>query len=179
MHSSIHKAMYVQSWPKISAPLVNMIKEDWKLICIVNHFDLLLKNSQKSNLSLIIRIENGEKSHYEINVFSNTRWTQLLAPLEILMSKISLKYIPIHIHNFEHSRVIMNMKLSSHGFLFHININRRDNKAQIPLIIHHNEKNQRIYFWCAAKDNWASQISEVALRKELEQYKFPFPPSEQ
>ncbi len=23
--------------------------------------------------------------------------------------KISLKYIPIHIHNFEHSRVIMNM----------------------------------------------------------------------
>ncbi len=36
--------------------------------------------------------------------FSNTRWTQLLAPLEILirLSKISLKYIPIHIHNFEH-----------------------------------------------------------------------------
>ncbi len=56
------------------------------------------------------------------------------------MSKISLKYIPIHIHNFEHSRVIMNMKLSSHGFLFHRNINRRENKAQIPLIIHHNEK---------------------------------------
>ncbi len=25
--------------------------------------------------------------------FLNTRWTQLLAPLEILMSKISLKYI--------------------------------------------------------------------------------------
>ncbi len=39
--------------------------------------------------------------------FSNTRWTQLLVPLEILMSKISLKYIPIHIYNFEHSRVIM------------------------------------------------------------------------
>ncbi len=55
------------------------------------------------------------------------------------MSKISLKYIPIHIYNFEHSRGIMNMKLSSHGFLFHRNINRRENKAQIPLIIHHNE----------------------------------------
>ncbi len=96
----------------------------------------------------------------------------------ILMSKISLKYIPIHIHNFEHSRVIMTMKLSSHGFPFHRNINRRENRVQIPLIIHHNEKNQRIYFW-AAKDNWASQISEVALRKELEQSKFPFPPSEQ
>ncbi len=54
--------------------------------------------------------------------FSNTRWTQILAPQEILMSKISLKYIFIHIHNFEHSRVIMNMKLCSHGFLFHRNI---------------------------------------------------------
>ncbi len=111
--------------------------------------------------------------------FSNTRWTQLLVPQEILMNKIYLKYIPIHIYNFEHSRGIMNMKLSSHGFLFHRNINRRENKAQIPLIIHHNEKNQRIYFWCAAKDNWASQISEVALRKELEQWKFQFPPSGQ
>ncbi len=95
------------------------------------------------------------------------------------MSKISLKYIPIHIHNFEHSRVIMNMKLSSHGFLFHINIIGRENKTQIPLIIHHDEKKLIIYFWCAAKDNWASQISEVALRKELEQWKFPFPPSGQ
>ncbi len=72
--------------------------------------------------------------------FLNTHWTQLLATIEIL-SKVSLKYIPIHIHNFEHSRVIMNIKLSSHGFLFHRNINRRENKAQIPLIIHHNEKN--------------------------------------
>ncbi len=59
--------------------------------------------------------------------FSNTCWTQLLAPLEILMNKISLKYIPIQIHNFEYSRVIMNIKLSSHGFLLHININRREN----------------------------------------------------
>ncbi len=59
------------------------------------------------------------------------------------MSKISLKYIPIH--NYEHYMVIMNMKISSHGFLFHWNINRRENKAQIPLIIHHNDKKQRIY----------------------------------
>ncbi len=84
------------------------------------------------------------------------------------MNKISLKYILIPIHNFEPSRVIMNMKLSCHGFLFHRHINRRETKAQIPLIIYHNEKKQRIYFLCAAKDNWASQISEVALRKELE-----------
>ncbi len=63
------------------------------------------------------------------------------------------------------------------GFLIHRNINRGENKAQIPLIILHNEKNQRIYLWCAAKDNWASQISEVYLRTEQEQWKFPFPPS--
>ncbi len=86
----------------------------WKLICIINAFDILFK---KKNLTFhwIVRIENGGKYHYEINIFfSNTHWTQLLAPLEILMSKISLKYIPIHIHNFKHSRVIMNMKLSRH-----------------------------------------------------------------
>ncbi len=91
-----------------------------------------------------------------------------MVPLEILMSKISLKYISIHIYNFEHSRVIMNMTLYSHNFLFYININRRKNKEQIPLIIHHNDKSQITYFWCAAKDNWASQISEVALRKKLQ-----------
>ncbi len=62
-------------------------------------------------------------------VFFSLKYT--LAPLEIIMSKIYLKYIPIHIHNFEHSRVIMNMKLSSHDFLFHRNINRRENKGQI------------------------------------------------
>ncbi len=37
-------------------------------------------------------------------------------------------------------------------------------------------ENPKNIFWCAAKDNWASQISEVALRKELEQWKFPFLP---
>ncbi len=139
----------------------------WKLICIVNPFDVLLK----SNLSL----NNTNLKWGEYRGFSKIHIGQVLAPLEILMSKISLKYFPIHIHNFEHFRWIMNMKLSSHCFLLYRNINRRENKAQIPWIIHHNEKKLRIYFWCAAKDNWASQISEVALRKELEQWKFPFP----
>ncbi len=36
-----------------------------------------------------------------------------------------------------------------------------------------------LYIIVGPKDNWASQISEVALRKELEQGKFPFPPSGQ
>ncbi len=92
----------------------------------------------------------GGKYHYELNV-SQIQVGQLLAPLEILRSKISLKYIPIHIHNVEHSRVIMNMKLSSHGFLFHRNINRRENKAQIPLIIHHNEKKHNIFLMCSKR----------------------------
>ncbi len=61
------------------------------------------------------------------------------------MSKISLKYIPIHIHYFEHFRVIMNMKISAHGFLFHRNMNRRGNKAHIPLIIHHKKKSKNIF----------------------------------
>ncbi len=39
----------------------------------------------------------------------------------------------------------MNMELSSHGFLFHGNVNRRENKVQIPLIIHHNEKKNKEY----------------------------------
>ncbi len=78
--------------------------------------------------------------------FSNTRWTLLLVPLQILMSKIS--HISIHIHNFEHSRVIMNMKLYYRNykiFLFHRYIKRSQNKAQIPLIIHHNEKKTKKY----------------------------------
>ncbi len=54
--------------------------------------------------------------------FSNTYWTQLLVPLEFIMSEISMKYITIYINNVEHSRVILNMKLSSHGVLFHRNI---------------------------------------------------------
>ncbi len=81
--------------------------------------------------------------------FSNTRWTQLLAPLEILMSKNISEVYSIHIHNFEHSSVIMNMKLSSHGFMFHRNIYSRENKAQIH---HHNEKKtNHIFLMCSKK----------------------------
>ncbi len=108
------------------------------------------------NLSLDKNLKwGGGGYNYEI-CFSQIHVGQLLVPLEIILTKISLKYIPIYIYNFEHSRVIMNMKLCRHGFLFHRNINRRENKVQILLIIHHNEKNQGIYLWCAAKDNWAS-----------------------
>ncbi len=100
-------------------------------MCIVNPFDLLFFfKSQKSKLSLENKNLKWGKYHYEMHVFfSNTCWTQLLVPLDILMSKIYLKYIPIHIHNFEHTSMIMNMKLSRHGFLFHRNINRRENKT--------------------------------------------------
>ncbi len=54
----------------------------WKLICIVNPFDLLLK---KSNLLLNIKnLKCGEISFWNVFFSSNTRWTQLLVPLEIL-----------------------------------------------------------------------------------------------
>ncbi len=60
------------------------------------------------------------------------------------MIKIYLKYIPIHIYNFEHTSMIMNMKLSSHGFLFHRNINRKENKRpNSKWITNHNEKKQK------------------------------------
>ncbi len=83
-------------------------------MCIVNPFDLIFK-SQKSKLSL--ENKNREKNHYGIKDFSQIHVGQLLVPLEILMSKIYLKYIYIYIHNYEHTSVIMNMELSSHGWL--------------------------------------------------------------
>ncbi len=128
--------LYLYTWSELFVPLVNMIKEGCENKCallflLTFYFFLNLK---KSKLSL----ENNNLKWGKISLwnkcffFSNTCWTQLLVPLEILMSKIYLKYIPIHIHNFEHTSVIMNMKLSSHGFLLHRNINRRENKGQIP-----------------------------------------------
>ncbi len=47
-----------------------MIKDDWKLICIVNPFDLLFfLNHKNLTFHWTKTIENGGKSHYEINVF--------------------------------------------------------------------------------------------------------------
>ncbi len=61
----------------------------WKLICIVNPFDLLFKKKYKN------RFEIGGNIIMKYIFFpSNTCWTQLSAPVEIIMSKISLKYIP-------------------------------------------------------------------------------------
>ncbi len=91
---------------------------------------------QKINTKLNLSLDNknlkwgGGGYHYEIYVFLKNTLDNYWHP-----SKISLKYISIHIQNFEHCRVIMNMKLSSHGFLFHRNINRKESKAQISLII--------------------------------------------
>ncbi len=93
----------------------------------------LKEYSQKSNLSL----DNKNLKWGEISLWNKcfSQRHNYWHPLEICMSKISLKYIFPFIFSFEHSRVIMNMTLSSHGFLFHRNINRRENKSQIPLII--------------------------------------------
>ncbi len=64
------------------------------------------------------------------------------APLEILMSKISLKYIPIHIYIFLYTRVTRSMKLSSHDFLCHRIINMKDHKGQNSLYHPSQEKKQ-------------------------------------
>ncbi len=52
------------------------------------------------------------ESHCEIKVFLKYTLDTIIATLNILLRKIS----PIHIKHFEYSMVIMNMKLSSHGF---------------------------------------------------------------
>ncbi len=72
----------------------------------------------------------------------------------------------------------MNMKLSTHGFLFHRNINRRETKPKFPLSSITMRKTKE-YISDVQKKITGSQIIEVALRKELEQWKFPFPPSGQ
>ncbi len=75
----------------------------------------------------------GGKYHYEINVFFlKYMLDTIIGTPRNSYEEIYLKYFPIHVHNFEHTSVIMNIKLSSHGFLFHRNINRRENKGQIP-----------------------------------------------
>ncbi len=75
--------------------------------------------------------------------FSNACWSQLLAPLEIIMSKIYLKYISIHIKKIIQIIIAqqsdMSMKLASHDFLIHMIINMRNTKAKFPIIIHHKE----------------------------------------
>ncbi len=60
----------IQSWPNISAPLVNMIKEGCEnvsalLILLTFYF----KMSKKSNLSLDNKNLKWGEYHYEINVF--------------------------------------------------------------------------------------------------------------
>ncbi len=108
-------------------------KYDQRKVCeIVNPFDLLFLLSQKSKLSLENKnlrwggISLWNKKKILIHIGHNYCY-----PYKFLWVNYR-KYIPIHIHNFEHTSGIMNMKLSSHGFLFHKNINRRENKGHIP-----------------------------------------------
>lgn len=71
---------------------VNMIKGGFDLFVSFIH-------SKNLNFQKVKQMKVDQESHYEIT-FSNTRWPQLLVPLKIAMSKISLKYIAIHINNF-------------------------------------------------------------------------------
>jgi len=110
--------------------------------------------------------------------FSNTHWTQLLAPLQIFMSKI-VYYKEVYSYSYsqfwavqgdyEHEMIQPWLPVSQ-------KYKYEAKQSPNSLNHHHNDKKQRIYFWCAEKDNLASQISEVALRKEPEPWKCPFPP---
>ncbi len=86
------------------------------------------------------------------------------------MSKIFLKHIHIHTFwaqgDYEHDII-----------LFHRNINRRENKAQIHLIIITMRKPKEYISDVQQKIIELHKL--VALRKEPELWKLPFPPSEQ
>ncbi len=69
------------------------------------------------NWSSICFSKVSHSPHTIIKYFSQIHVEPLLGPLEIILSEVC-SYSQI-----EHSRVTMNMKLSSHGFLFHGNIN--------------------------------------------------------
>ncbi len=61
MHKTLLKSKNnILSWPKISAPLVNMIKEGCE-----NYLNI----HKNLNFHWIIIIKNGGKYHYEIKVF--------------------------------------------------------------------------------------------------------------
>ncbi len=73
----------IESWSDLLAPLVNMIKEK------KSFWSFILKNHKNLTFHWTKTIENGGKSHYEINVFLKyTLDTIIGIPLEILMSKI-------------------------------------------------------------------------------------------
>ncbi len=151
----------------------------WKCICIVNPLDIFFK-SQKSNHSLDDKnLKWGEISLWNKSFFLKYTLDIIIGtPRKFLREKYLWSIFPFIFTILSTLWWLWTWNYPAMASSF-TEIYRRKNKAQIPLIIHHNEKNQRIYFWCAAKDNWASQISEVALRKELEQWKSPFPPSGQ
>ncbi len=63
----------------------------WKLICIVNPFDLYLKKSQKSNLSLDNKnLKWGEISLWNKGFFLITHWPQLTAPFYSILFETSI-----------------------------------------------------------------------------------------
>ncbi len=75
-------------------------------VCVV-YEDTNVYNDMGMTQLLCHLIMTDEIIFYEkINKFSNTRWTQFLVPLEILMSKISLKYILIFISEGKTYRVV-------------------------------------------------------------------------
>ncbi len=78
---------------------------------------------QDSCFSGSICFSKVSHSPHTMKYFSQIHVEPLLGPLEIILSEVC-SYSQI-----EHSRVTMNMKLSSHGFLFHGNINERESKA--------------------------------------------------
>ncbi len=79
--------IHIQSWSELLAPLVNMIKEGSEKTCILILLIFYLKRNHK-NLTFHWTKTNwkwGKISLWNKCFFSNTRWTQLLVPLETVL----------------------------------------------------------------------------------------------
>ncbi len=66
------------------------------LILLIFYFKKITKIKPFIELK---QLKMGENLIMKYYFFLKYRWIRLLAPLEIFISKISLKYIPIHIYN--------------------------------------------------------------------------------
>ncbi len=103
--------IFIQSWPKISAPLVNMIQEGCEnKLALLIILIFYLKKSQKSNLSLNNKnLKWGKISLWNKCFFSNTHWPQLTAPFYSILFETS-----IHQLNSSKCSPIMNDEVQEH-----------------------------------------------------------------
>ncbi len=131
----------------------------WKLICIVNPFDLLFKKSQKYNLSLDNKKKKWGNYHYEIFFILKYTLDTIIGTPRNISEVYSHSYWQFWAleGDYEHEIIQPWLPVSQKY--------KKEGKQSPNSLNHrHNEKKQRIYFWCAAKDNGAPQLKDHSWR---------------